>query len=134
MKNGSSASPPAYVLDTSALIAYLAQEPGSGRVRELKTSAALPFVALTELYYVVWRKQDQVVADETIREVLSWHLPLLTPDERLSLSAGYLKARYRLGLADSFMAAFAMAYGASLVTNDPDFHALQPSLKLLFLG
>ena len=135
MKTGSSVNPSSakYVLDTSALIAYLAEEPGAARLTSLRHDLALPFVVLTELYYVMWRQQDQLVADETLQHVLSWHLPLLIADERLSVSAGYLKARYRLGLADSYVAAFALAHRAVLVTNDPDFRPLQPDLKLLSL-
>ena len=135
MKSANSTSPTGtYVLDTSALITYLAEERGADKVKAVRVSASLPFIALTELYYVLWRKQDQVLAEEAIQHVLSWRLPLLTADERLSLSAGYLKARFRLGLADSYMAAFALASQASLVTKDPDFRALEPELKLLYIA
>ena len=41
-----------YLLDTSALIAYLANESGSQVVARLRTQSAIPFIALSELYYV----------------------------------------------------------------------------------
>lgn len=122
-----------YVLDTSAVTAYLAHEPGSGRLESLRETAALPFVVITELYYVTCRKHDPLFADEIIQQVLGWHLPFLTADQPLSLSAGYLKARCNLGLADSYIAAFALAHQATLVTKDTDFRALQPDLKILWL-
>ena len=49
------------------------------------------------------------------------------------LLAGRLRAMHRLGLGDSFVAAFALASNAILVTKDNDFRALAPELKLLFL-
>ena len=135
MKKTRSADPaPRYILDTSALVAYLAQEPGSERLAEIRHGAALPFVVLTELYYVTWRKQGQPLADVTVQHVLDWHLRLLTADARLSLLAGSLKARYRLGLADSYVAAFALTHRASLVTKDSDFRVLVPELQLLVLS
>ena len=125
---------PRYILDTSAIVAYLAQEPGSERLAEIRHGAALPFVVFTELYYVTWRKQGQPLADVTAQHVLDWHLPLLTADARISLFAGSLKARYRLGLADSYVAAFALTHRASLVTKDSDFRVLVPELQLLVLS
>lgn len=132
MKSESSAPDLKYLLDTSALIAHLAEEPGGEQVRAIRTQCALPFIiVLTELYYVSWRHHNQVLADQTIQQVMSWHLPLLLPDQRISLSAGYLKARYRLGVADCYVAALALAYQVTLVTCDTDFRALAPELKLL---
>ena len=125
---------PRYILDTSALVAYLAQEPGGERLADIRHAAALPFVALTELYDVAWRKQGQPLADVAVQHVLDWHLPLLTADARISLFAGSLKARYRLGLADSYVAAFALTHRASLVTKDSDFRVLVPELQLLVLS
>ena len=124
---------PTHVLDTSAVIAYLAQEPGGEQLKTIRRTAALPFIVITELYYVIWRKHEQTFADRVIQDVLSWRLPLLTADERLSLSAGYIKSRFQLGLADSYIAACALAYEATLVTKDADFHVLEPDLKCLFL-
>lgn len=123
----------AYVLDTSAIVAYLAQESGGDCLADIRSSAGVPFVALTELYAVMWRKHGQVTADETVQSVLGWHLPLLTADERISLSAGYLQARHRLGIGDSYVAALTLASQATLVTKDRDFLALKPELELLLL-
>ena len=124
---------PRYILDTSALVAYLAQEPGGEKVRGFRHGAALPFIVLTELYYITWRKHGEPLADVTLQHVLGWRLPLLLPDERISLFAGSLKARHRLGVADSFVAAFTLTHRATLVTTDEDFRALTPSLHVLLL-
>ena len=135
MKPKTSSNPAvAYVLDTSAIIAYLAQESGGDRVNTLREDAGLPFIAVTELYAVMWRKHGQLMADETLQAVFGWHMPLLLPDEQISLSAGYLKGRYGLGIADSYVAAFALASQVTLVTKDRDFLALKPDLQILFLS
>jgi predicted nucleic acid-binding protein len=122
-----------HLLDTSAVVAYLAQETRSEKVLEVRRTAALAFVTLTELYYVLWRKNGRPLAEEAIQHVLGWHLPLLAPDERLSLLAGYLKATHRLGLADSYLAAFAVTHKLTLVTKDHDFRRLAGDLRLLYL-
>lgn len=115
------------------MTAHLAAEPGGHRLLAIRSSAALPFVVLTELYYVLHRKVGAASADQAVEHVLNWKLPLLVADQRLSLLAGTLKARYALGLADSYIAAFALEAQAVLVTKDADFRALQPNLKLLEL-
>lgn len=123
-----------YVLDTSALIAYLCEEAGADQVQAIRSHCSIPFIALTELYYVTWRKQNQVIADETIQYVSSWHMPVLFPDQRVSLSAGYIKAQYQLGIADSYVAAMTLEHRATLVTKDSDFQSLKLDIKLLFLS
>ena len=124
---------PTYVLDTSVLIAYLGQEPRAEQLRQYRKTAHLPFVVLTELYYVIFRKHGPIMADETLQQVLGWHLPLLMPDERICLSAGYLKGKFALGIADSYIAAFALALNAVLVTKDSDYGVLKPDIQLVYL-
>jgi len=85
------------------------------------------------LYYVTYRKLGSAFADKSIEHVVSWKLPFLTADQRLSLLAGTIKSHYALGIADSYIAAFALDSQTTLVTRDSDFRALQPELKLLEL-
>ena len=125
--------PATYLLDTSALIAYLSEEAGAGQVQAIRNHCVIPFIALSELYYVTWRKQNQAIADEAIQYVCSWNRPILYPDQRVSLSAGYIKAQHQLGIADSYVAALALEYGATLVTKDSDFQVLKLDIQLLFL-
>ena len=119
------------VLDTSAIIAYLTNEPGSSRVASVKSESAIPFMALSELYYLVWRKTGKAEADLTYALVKSWGLPVLYPTEQVILTAGRLKATYKLGIADSYIAAFALLNDSQLVTKDSDYEALVPELELI---
>jgi len=126
--------PPRYLLDTSAILAYLLNEPAAGRVAALQTQAALPFVSVAELYAALWVRLGQAKADEAVAAVRAWELPWLWPTEEVVLLAGRWRAVYRLGLADSFIAALAFLTHATLVSKDPDFRPLQPDLRLLDLS
>lgn len=122
-----------YLLDSSAILAYLLNEPEAARVGAIHRQASLPFIALSELYAALWLKLGQAKADEAVAAIREWQLPWLWPREDTVLLAGRWRAMHRLGLADSFIAALAFLHHATLVTKDSDFQALQPDLKLLFL-
>src|SRR5882672_9194787 len=99
-----------YIFDTSAIIAYLTNEAGAARVHSLKPRAAIPFMVYSELYYVLWQRKGKAEADTFYGLVKSWDLPLLAPNERIILTAGRLKAMHRLGIADSYIASFALLH------------------------
>lgn len=122
-----------HVLDTSAVIAYLAAEAGADQVQTVHKHCALPFVVLTELYYLTWQRQGPLVARQTYSHVKSWQMPIVFPDEQVIMKAGELKATYHFSIADSYVAAIALIHKATLVAKDPDFDALTPDLKLLQL-
>lgn len=122
-----------YVLDTTAIIAYLANESGAGKVAQVKTEALLPFIALSELYYIIWNKKGKAEADKFYGVVKSWHLPVLQPNERIILNAGRFKAVYKLGIADSYIAAFALDNNGYLVTKDADYHNVEKEILIYWL-
>jgi len=121
------------VLDTSALIAYLTNEPEAEHVAGLKSKAALPFMALTELYYLVYREKGKAGADKIFSTVRSWGLPVIHSTDQILYKAGQLKAIYKLGIADSFVAATALINQVPLATKDPDYDVLVPALSLIKL-
>ncbi len=121
------------IFDTSALITYLANESDANRVALLKEKAALPFMALSELYYLIWRRLGKAGADNTYGLVKSWDLPILYPNERIILTAGRFKDVYKLGIADSYIAAFSSVYNVPLVSKDPDYEELIVELELIKL-
>ncbi len=123
-----------FILDTSAIVAYLTGESGAEKVKECQKKSHLPFIVLTELYYILFKKHGPLLADEMIHHVLSWHLPVLIPNEQICLSAGYLKGHYRLGIADSYIAAFALAVHATLLTKDADYKVLKSNISLIYLN
>jgi len=119
------------ILDTSALVAFLAGETGAKAVATYRHRLAIPFMALTELAYLVWQRLGEEAAVTQYTLVTKWDRPILWPDETILLLAARLKAQYHLGLADSYIAAFAKRYNAPLLTNDRDYGPLAGEITLL---
>lgn len=122
-----------YILDTSAVIAQLANEPGANKMARIKSQSYLPFIALSELYYVIWNKNGRAEADRYYGIVKGWGMPILQPNERIILNAGRFKALYRIGIADSYIAAFALDNNAYLVTKDRDYRKLEKEILIYWL-
>lgn len=128
------ADPHWVIADTSALIAYLADEPGAKTVAGYHSRLAIPFMALTELTYLAWQRQGEEAAIGRYTLVTKWGRPILWPDEAVSLTAARFKAQYALGVADSYIAAFAKIHAAPLLTKDPDYDRLKPEIALIALS
>lgn len=122
-----------FLLDTSALLAYLEDEKGAFTVKERRHLSSIPFIVFSELYYLFWGRYGKTEADQAYAVVKSWGLPCLFPPEKVILQAGRLKAVYRLGIADSYIASFALTEGLTLLTKDRDFGLLQKEISLRFL-
>lgn len=122
-----------FVLDTSALIAFLADEKESSAVLKVIHLSKIPFICLSELYYIVWHKKDRAEADRIYGVVKSWNLPILYPNERVILNAGRIKVIYKLSIADSYIAALSMDEGFPLVTKDRDYEILEQEIKIMAL-
>lgn len=116
-----------YLLDTSAVLTLIEDEPGADRVEELvRTGTAfLPFVAGLETYYITLQERG---ADEADRRLfLLRQLPvrwLDTVGDTVLVTAGRFKAQHRLSFADCLVAAFAAEARAVLVHKDPEYDAL----------
>lgn len=116
-----------YLLDTSAVLTLIEDEPGAERVEELLRAGVvlLPFVAGLETYYVTLSEHGSGEADR--RLFLLRQLPaqwLDTVDDNVLVTAGRFKANYRLSFAGCLVAALAAAAGAVLVHKDPEYNAL----------
>lgn len=116
-----------FVLDTSALLTLIEDEAGADRVEDVlrRHRAALPWVALMEVYYVTKQERGQAEADR--RHTLIKQMPaevLWDADEATILLAGDLKAVHRLSFADALVSAIARRHGAVLLHKDPELDAL----------
>lgn len=120
-----------YVLDTSALMAYLEAEEGFDRVEDILASeeVILPFISLMELYYISLQEQGQTVADQRYatfrRYPVFWQF-----DEQTTLTAARLKATNRISFADSMIAAIAIRHGAILIHKDPEYDELAGQVEM----
>ena len=122
-----------YLLDSSALLALIEDEPGATRVEKLlrNESVLIPWVALLEVHYVTARRHDVAEADRRYGLLTQVGATVLWEnDERLLLQASRLKATYRLSLADSLIAAHALRHSSLLVHRDPEYQHLADELEL----
>ncbi|MDO8720807.1 MAG: PIN domain-containing protein [Syntrophales bacterium] len=116
-----------YLLDTSALLTFIEDEDGSGRVEEVlrREGTLLPWPVLMETYYISLREEGRAEADR--RYALIRHLEakiLWDMNEQILLIAARLKAEHHVSLADAIVAAYAIQHKAVLIHKDPEFEAL----------
>ncbi len=130
-----------YVLDTSAILAFLGGEPGANRVerllrgaREGRHEVLVCSITLMELFYTAMRAKGEDVAFRLVALVKAWPLAWVYPDEKALLQAGRLKASHRLSVADALIAAVARMHGATLVHKDPELETLRGQVELLSLS
>lgn len=129
-----------YVLDTSAVLAFLGGEPGADRMERLLREALAGrheviacAITLMELFYTAMRVKGEDAAVRLLALVKAWPLEWVCPDEKMLLQAGRLKASHRLSVADALVAAVARTQGATLVHKDPELEALRGQVDLLSL-
>jgi PIN domain nuclease of toxin-antitoxin system len=114
-----------YVLDAYALLAWLGDEVGAERVEHLITTAArdecrlsISTVNLGEVMYTIERRFGVQRAAETLALLDQLPVEQVAVTRDLALRAARVKAASRMGYADCFAVALAVANGAKLVTGD----------------
>lgn len=127
-----------YLLDTSAVVTYLADEEGSGKVADIlntalfnKISIFLSFMSLMELEYNYLRKGGKEKAQEVLLKLRA--LPLKVSfenDPSFIHQVAEIKAETALSVADAWIAALALKLNAILVHKDPEFEVFSRILKL----
>ena len=129
-----------YVFDTSAIFTYTVEELGSDIVYSILSSAKkgksiiyISFISFMELYYITWQKKNEGSAKELIVLVKSLPIQRVDSNERITLSAGRIKANYKLSVADSFIAATAIEKDAILVHKDPELKPISKYIEILEL-
>jgi|SRR5680860_1129537 len=127
-----------YVLDTSALIALRADEPGTALVADLLHGAGrgdprclLCFMSLMEIFYCVWRVEGELAGETAYQLCLSLPVEIVHESPELLACAARMKAENNLSLADSWIAAAAMLANATLVHKDPEFSSLPLKQEVL---
>ena len=120
------------VLDTSALLALRGNGRGADHVEEILDAAKkgrgrvlLSFMTRMELLYTIERAEGEAAAREALRLVDSFPAEWVTCEPEILQAAATLKARGGLSVADSWIAATAIARNAILVHRDPEFAPLR---------
>jgi toxin FitB len=113
------------VVDSSAWLAYLADEAAAAQFAEAIEDTAnlvVPAICILEVFKVVARQRGETDATQAAAVMLQGRVVDL--DATLALSAARLGMARKLPLADSVVYATALQTGAILWTQDVDFTGL----------
>jgi len=131
---------PNAVLDSYALLAFLYQEKGYEEIaalleKALKTDRPLLISAVNwaEIRYVIERKTGMDAWKKSCPKILSLPIEIVPADQAMAELAGEIKASRKMSLADSFAAALAKQREGKIYTGDPEFRALEPEWKIVWL-
>ena len=123
-----------FVLDSWAILAWLAGEPSARRVqRELRAAEAdglrlhLSVINAGEVYYRQARAAGVDAAEQFLADLRSGALPIRLVDahDRRVWHAARLRARYPIAYADAFAGALAQELDLPVLTGDRDFRVLE---------
>ena len=126
-----------FVLDTSAILAYIEDEPGADTVQSIfdgEEDVFLPWPVLMEVYYMSMRERGQHEAET--RFALLKHSPvniLWEVEETLLLRAATIKAKNKLSFADSVIASYTIQNNSILVHKDPEYESLSNQVEMEIL-
>ena len=128
------------VLDASALLVLLFDEPGAESVETLMHRAAekdqpmlMSAVNWAEVCYRVENKLGPAALTQAKEFATNTPVAVVAVDRESSETAATYKAAGRLGLADAFAAALAKNRKADLVTADREFKSVEDEIKILWL-
>ena len=116
-----------FVLDACALIAYFSGEPGAEYIKAIfkkaidtkTTKIMMHKVNLFEVYYDVIKNYNEQEADSMLDTVRKMPIEIIQVlEDAVFKKAGYLKAHYKLSLADSIALAESIMRNGQLITSD----------------
>lgn len=125
------------VFDTETLLAFYLGEPAGKEVeRHLvktmkgETKGYLNIVNLTELYYILYRKNPEI-AEEKERNIRGYGVEIVpVEDNELWREAAKTKGKHALSLADAFAVATAKVKKTNLlVGRDEEFDGIDISIE-----
>jgi predicted nucleic acid-binding protein len=128
------------VLDTSALLALLFDEPGAEKIENLFHQAAeadkpmfISAVNWAEVLYKMHHKRGVQGFDGARHLQHTMPLAVEPVDRELAEASAALKVKHGLGLADAFAASLAKSKKAELVTADTEFKSVEKEIKINWL-
>lgn len=127
----------AYVLDTWAVIAFLADEPSGEQVEELIATAHeeqipiyMSVVNVGEVWYTLAREVSEKEANAGIKMLGDLRIQFENVDWGLTQEAARFKSQNKMSYADAFAAALAKIKKADLITGDNEFKPLDGEIKI----
>jgi predicted nucleic acid-binding protein len=133
--------PPAYILDTFAVIAYLNDEEGADKVEKIlnkaeegKVKLFMHAINLGELFYNIFKKEGETKAISVYGIVKQYPVEFVEDlSEPFLLSTARLKGTYPISYADAFAVITAIEKGGILVTGDPELKILETDNRVEIL-
>jgi predicted nucleic acid-binding protein len=129
-----------YVIDTSAWLALIEDEPGAEIVQDVIERTAsgnvkvlVSFMSFMEVFYITLQEREIEEAQSRLRIMESLPITRVESTVSLNISAAKLKAKHRISVADAWIAALALEKKATLVHKDPEFEQLEGQLTVLKL-
>lgn len=130
-----------YVLDSFAVLAYLEDEAGAGRVkavlaaaRQGKATVWMSIVNFGEVVYITEREQGLFAAQRAIAAMDQLPMSVVEADRTLTLSAAVVKAHHAISYADAFAVALAQSKQAAVLTGDPEFRRIEELVAVEWLS
>lgn len=131
------AKPTSYVLDSFAVLAFLAAEEGMARVQEVladasagKCTALLSLINLGEVAYIIEREQGLARVHETLGMIDQMPIEVLPASREAVLAAAHIKADHPIAYADAFAVAAAQSVDGVVLTGDPEFDAVKELVRV----
>jgi predicted nucleic acid-binding protein len=129
-----------YVLDASALLAFLQRTPSAYKVNDLlkealqeRAKVLMSALNYGEVYGKILRDSGPEQALMAIQAVGPLPIEMLDVTPQRACQAADVKVKHKLYYADSFAAALAIEHKARLVTSDSDFRKLGRSFPVVWL-
>ena len=129
-----------YILDTSALLAYIEDEQGSKEIENIlmetldqRHELYISVISCIEVFYITHQEQDMTMAQERLQ--LLNDLPIIQESVRPNdiKCIGELKANHFMSFADCCIAGLAKQKSAILIHKDPEFEQIEGSVEQLKL-
>jgi ribonuclease VapC len=120
-----------YILDSSALLAVIVDEPGQEQVRPLLNNAAVTAVNACEVVSKLISRD--VAVEQAIASVVEMDIPIAPFDDRLAFEAATILPTTRplgLSLGDRACLAYARLNGTSVLTADRAWKKLAAKLGI----
>lgn len=131
------AKPSTYVLDSFAVLAYLAAEEGMPRVREVLGDASaghcsvyLSLISLGEVAHIVERERGLARAQETLGLIDQLPMEILPVSRETVLAAAPVKAGHPIAYADAFAVAAAQSLDAVVLTGDTELESVKELVRV----
>ncbi len=124
------------------MMAFLGDEPGAHFVADIlrqiirrKAQGFMSVINWGEVYYTVMREQGSGQAEQVVAQIGKYPIQIVAADKELTYGATRHKGQQRIiAYADCFAAALALKLKAEIVTGDPEFQRLAPTVPILWIA